>query len=261
MQVGQSNESTDSLAAVHGSPTEINYCFPLSPPFHTRDSLMVAKCHEARVRCPPISDTPASSAKPATILLLVKLFLIVPYIVFVGFLPFLAPAHLSRVVFSPLVGYATRPFRPMEVFAYHSERLPWHVGTSLGFLFVAVWSLGKSYPGFAISLLALLVGRTMWVWGNFDPKPGAGEAKLGIDDRATIFWLLRGFVLGDLIYSMDDFSKWRTEQEEIDDGEEDCEMETLEREIIPGKAVDFVIRLKDRPHECLRITVDRAESL
>lgn len=255
-----SNPSNYSLAAVHGSPTESARIFRPAPPFPTRDSVMVAKCHEARTRRPPVPDA-MSPATLARLKRLARVLLFVPYVTLLGFVPFLAPNHLSHLTFSPWAGRAIRPLAPMEVFAYYSKVLPWHIGASLSVLTLVIWRLAGCYPGLAVSLLATLVGRTMWAWGNFNTTPGAGEAKLGIDDRATVFWLLRGFVLGDLIYSMDDFSKWCEEEEGFDDGEEVGEMETLERDDgVPGRPVDFVIRLKDRPHECLRIVVDCADS-
>ncbi|EKM52511.1 uncharacterized protein PHACADRAFT_260970 [Phanerochaete carnosa HHB-10118-sp] len=250
-----SNGSTDSLTAVHGSPE--TKCFESPPILCARDSVLVARCQETRVRLPLDEGFPPMRFTVFRFCLQMLLF--IPYVVLVGFLPFLAPTCLSRVTFNSFLRFTIRPAEPMEVFAQYSRQLPWHVGVALGLLFVATRALGKAYPGLAVALMAALIGRTMWAWGDFDSTLDVGDACLGIDDRATIWWLLRGFVLGDLVCSMDDFRKWYVDEKDIDSGEEDGEMETLERKDSSGK-IDFGIRLRNRPQECFRIVADCEES-
>lgn len=256
------NTSMDSLTAVRGSPAidRFEHKAPLSHEPEPESTEVVKKLDfaETRARLPPPPPGRLSPLQLALLKSLARAVLFVPYTALVGFLPFLAPAQLSRVVYSPLVGFADRRVTPMEVFGYYAKALPYHVGISLGLLLVLLWAVARAYPGLAVSLLAALVGRTMWAWGDFEPVPDAGDARLGIDDRSTIYWLLRGYVLGDLTHSLDDFAKWYREDDFVDDGDEDGEMETLEREVGYGEdaTINFVIRLKDKPNECLRIVVD-----
>lgn len=252
-------ESMDSLAAECGSPMEVT-TFPATPPLITRDSVEVTRlrqAHAGRAHPPPLPEGRLSPVPLAIARTLVKVLLFAPYVVLVGFLPFVLPTALSPVVFSPIINIAPGPLTPIDKFVYHARVLPYHVGASLALMFVALGSLGGTYPGFAASLLAAFVGRTMRAWGDYEPEDDVTHANLGVDDRSTILWLLKGFVLGDLTHSWKDFAKVYREPEEVEEGDEDVETETWEREGSHG--IDFVIRLKDRPHECLRIVVDSAD--
>ena len=253
-------ESIDSLAVECGSPRE-TATFPMTPPLIARDSLEVTRLHQARAgrdRHPTFLEGPLSPGPVplAAARMFVKVLLFAPYAVLVGFLPFVSPNSLSSVVFSPIINITSAPLAPIDKFIYHARVLPYHVGVSLGLLLVALWGIGRTYPGPAAVLLAAFVGRTIRAWSDHEPANEVTNATLGVDDRSTILWLLKSFVLGDSTHSWKNFVELYCEPE-VEDGDEDVETETWERE--GSRGIDFVIRLKDRPHECLRIVVDSAD--
>ncbi|KAI0764068.1 hypothetical protein BC629DRAFT_921269 [Irpex lacteus] len=94
-------ESVESLAATLGSPTTLS-AFPISPPI------------KFALRPPPSASLVQSRKPPASsraygCRLLLKAVIFLPYALAVGFLPLLAPAHLSHIAFSSIFGYASQP--------------------------------------------------------------------------------------------------------------------------------------------------------
>ncbi|GJE89140.1 hypothetical protein PsYK624_052340 [Phanerochaete sordida] len=216
-----SNASTDSLTAVHGSPEsdpEARFRYPA-----TLESALVATTQP--------QDDPAQQPDPTLARLALHTLLFVPSSALLGALPFVAPAHLSRVAFHPLLHAGPRPG---DAAAHHARTLPWHVGLALGLLAVGLRALARVHPACAFALLAALVARTWGAWADFDAR-AAGHAG-GADDRATVWLVLAGLVRGAAAAGESD------EVAAQDDG------------------LDIVIHLKDRPHECLRIVVDCPEA-
>ncbi|KAI0092250.1 hypothetical protein BDY19DRAFT_589486 [Irpex rosettiformis] len=189
--------SLESLAATLGSPTTLS-SFPLSPP--------------AKTSIRPLFEPPAALWKHRPkgyhtnlsrgLRLLLRMVLFLPYVLVVGFLPFLAPSHLSSMTFSPIFGYMPSSTTASDRYNHHIKFLPCHIGLAFGFLSVINWDLLQRAPLVFSGFNALLVATAWWVWRDFDWE-SSGMAtlesqELGSDDRATIYHLYEATVPQDV---------------------------------------------------------------
>lgn len=181
------NESTTSLDAVLGSPVEERDCFP-------------STTIESSVSEPglPLSVI-LSQHTPLDILKKIALFL--PYTIIIGLAPLMFPTHLSALAFSPVFGYAPRPRTPFHTFAHHVRMLPYHFGIACGVLgLLAIWSVACG-----LASAAVVLAGTWWAWRDFSlTGPEAGQ-ELGVADRMSIYWLIKGVVFGDMVCPRRDF--------------------------------------------------------
>lgn len=185
-------ESVESLAATLGSPTTLS-AFPISPPI------------KFALRPPPASSAslvqsrkPPASSRAYGSRLLLKAVIFLPYALTVGFLPLLAPAHLSHIAFSSIFGYTSQPETPSDRYNHHMRLLPCHIGLACGFLGVLGWNLLHSAPLVFAALVAVLVTTTWWMWRDFDAESSGSsmldEQDLGVDDMVTIYHLYESTV-------------------------------------------------------------------
>ncbi|PSR78458.1 hypothetical protein PHLCEN_2v7401 [Hermanssonia centrifuga] len=188
----QTNDSVNSLAAVRGSPTESLSAFPAYPPLSS--AYQSAKTSE--LSCVPDA---AQVVKNSTTEVARKVALFLPYVILVGFAPFLFPNHLSNLTFSSRLGYVSRPSTPLKAFAHHVSMLPYHVGIACGILgLLSFWS-----ATFAVTSFAVLCGTAVWSWRGFRTD-GQQILELGTDDRTTIYWVIKAAASNDLILTLQD---------------------------------------------------------
>lgn len=202
-----SSDSTTSLDAVHGSPTESEYPIPV-----TVD--LPVDTPEALVSVPSASSRPARSFAHDILDLLKKAILFLPYAFLVGLAPFMFPTHLSALTFSSALGYAARPSSPFKTFGHHVQMLPYHVGIFAGTLgLIAFWNVIV-----AATIFLVVFSAAIWAWHDFSLDGKGSGLELGCDDRMSIYWIIKGVMLGDMVCSMKDFD-WICATEDIYDDE------------------------------------------
>ena len=247
--------SSDPLPVVPVSPSKNQPIFPDRPPFRTRDSAIESEYREAQARQPPMESGPSpaqlnTSSGVATI-------------IFIALLCFvsLLSAVSSHFTFAPWASYA-RPPVSTQLLIYSSRALLWHIGIPLACVLLTIRALARVFPSLVISFIVLLTGRTMRDWEDSDTSSSTEDTNWRLN--GCIHRLLMGFMRGDPMRVFDGFAKWRKEGDgrpKIEEDGEDVEIETLLREDTSDKGIDFVIRLKDKPNEYLRIVVDSADTI
>ena len=179
------------------------------------DTLSVADCrfylekllkeHEYDYNFENIPPANPSSVFQRTVRLIQRTVLFVPYALLVGLAPMIFPQYLSAVTFSPFFGYFARPRSPFRAFGHHMRMLPYHVG----FVCALLASLWLYDAALAAGITALVLSGVCLAWHDFLLYGVGGGQDLGVDDRTSIYWLLKGVYFGrrDMVCSVGDLDR------------------------------------------------------
>ena len=181
---GDALESLDSLTAECGSPKQTPLdVSPTLPPFRrwSQGSLQVATVDEAsalRSQPSPSSQGNISPLGSSLVKVAAKLLSSAPFSTITGTLAFLSPKYLSLLAVSIFIGTSPSLPTPSNASSSNYHGVPYQT-IYLGVLLAALWILDEIYPGFsgldpgfAVSALAALIGKTWSAWSNFLSSAG-----------------------------------------------------------------------------------------